>query len=45
MSVPSQKWQMELLMERLRNKGSQQKSFAELSKCTRMALLVGELPL
>lgn len=35
----NQSWQMELLMERLRNKSSQQRSFAELSKSTRMSLL------
>lgn len=34
-------WQMELLMEKLRSKASQYKSFAETAKTVRMTLLVG----
>lgn len=33
-------WQMELLMEKLRSKANQFKSFAETSKAVRMTLLV-----
>lgn len=37
----SKEWQMELLMEKLRSKASQYKSFAETAKTVRMTLLVG----
>lgn len=36
----NQKWQIELMMERLRSKKSQYKNFQEMSKTMRMALLV-----
>lgn len=38
----NQKWQIELMMERLRSKKSQYKPFQEMSKTMRMALLVTE---
>lgn len=34
-------WQMELLMEKIRSKASQYKTFAETAKSVRMTLLVG----
>lgn len=34
-------WQLELLMEKLRSKSNQFKSFAETSKAVKMTMLVG----
>lgn len=39
----SEDWQLELLMEKIRSKGGQVKTFTEISKNVRMAMLVSKL--
>lgn len=41
----SKDWQLELLMEKLRSKASQYKSFSETAKNVRMTMHVGYVPL